>query len=126
MSLIIIDKDKLDKLTAQLTVKLVILSMRTRTAKERLNTILDNLEPALETLKEITEKKIYVVCSEDTYGDATIDTWEIEPFLKALKDGIYKSDYVIEPVINYFYYTDRDKAYKSFHDFQKKLEDKEK
>jgi hypothetical protein len=126
MSLIIIDKDKLDKLTAQLTVKLVILSMRTRTAKERLNTILDNLEPALETLKEITEKKIYVVCSEDTYGDATIDTWEIEPFLKALKDDTYKSDYVIEPVINYFYYTDRDKAYKSFHDFQKKLEDKEK
>ena len=57
MSLIIIDKNKLDKLTAQLTVKLVILSMRTRTAKERLNTILDNLEPALETLKEITEKK---------------------------------------------------------------------
>ena len=126
MSLIIIDKDKLDKLTAQLTVKLVILSMRTRTAKERLNTILDNLEPALETLKEITEKKIYVVCSEDTYGAATIDTWEIEPFLKALKDDTYKSDYVIEPVINYFYYTDRDKAYKSFHDFQKKLEDKEK
>ena len=126
MSLIIIDKEKLDKLTTQLTVKLVILSMRTRTAKERLNTILDNLEPALETLKEITEKKIYVVCSEDTYGDATIDTWEIEPFLKALKDDTYKSDYVIEPVINYFYYTDRDKAYKSFHDFQKKLEDKEK
>lgn len=122
MSLIIIDKNKLDKLTAQLTVKLVILSMRTRTAKERLNTILDNLEPALETLKEITEKKIYVVCSEDIYGEATIDTWKFEPFLK---DLCYKR-YQHNPKEEYFYYTDRDKAYKSFHDFQKKLEDKEK
>jgi hypothetical protein len=61
MSLIIIDKNKLDKLISQLTVKLVILSMRTRTAKERLNTILDNLEPALETLAEIKELDLSVV-----------------------------------------------------------------
>jgi len=61
MSLIIIDKNKLDKLISQLTVKLVIFSMRTRTAKERLNTILDNLEPALETLAEIKELDLSVV-----------------------------------------------------------------
>ena len=126
MTLIIIDKEKLDKIKHQLITVAVINGMRTRTTKEKLDQLLDDLEPVVKTLSEITEQKIYVVCSEDTYGDATIDTWEIEPFLKALKDDTYKSDYVIEPVINYFYYTDRDKAYKSFHDFQKKLEDKEK
>ena len=126
MTLIIIDKNKLDKIKHKLITVAVINSMRTRTAKEKLDQLLDDLEPVVKTLSEITEQKIYVVYSKDIYGDATIDTWEIEPFLKALKDGIYKSDYVIEPIINYFYYTDRDKAYKSFHDFQKKLEDKEK
>jgi hypothetical protein len=54
MTTIIIDKDKFESLKQHLNY-MVINSMRNRTAKEKLNTLLNNLEATLILINEIKE-----------------------------------------------------------------------
>jgi hypothetical protein len=61
---------------------------------------------------------VYVVCPEDNYGDATIDTYTLGEFIREMNCNIFSGN-------ECEFFLDKEKAYRRFNTHQRVLENLE-